>query len=243
MFAAAALVPSPPLLVPELEGRGAQESADLRHAVRVVASELAARARTWIAVGVGPAADVVERPARGTFRGYGVDVEVAFGDPVDGEPHQRAVDPDLPLAALVAGWIRGSYAPDVELQVRILTSDTSPRDCAEYGRELRQTMNTADEPLGLLVVGDGASTLTDKAPGAYDPAAGPLQADLDRALAGGDVRTLRNLDPSEAKRLGVGGRVPWQVLAGVFDHDVPTCTTEYVAAPYGVGYHVGMWTP
>lgn len=240
MFAAAALVPSPPLLVPELTGRAVEEAGDLRAAVRTVVTELATRARTWIAVGAGPVATTVESPAVGTFRGYGVDVEVSFGASADFD----SVDPDLPLAALVAGWVRGSYAPNVDVTMHVLSPETTQSECTAFGRELRKSMDSDNTSQGLLVVGDGANTLSLAAPGGYDSAAGSVQAELDEALAGGDSRVLANLDHETANRFGIGGRVPWQVLAGVFGHETrPRCSTEYSAAPYGVGYHVGMWTP
>lgn len=244
MFVAAALVPSPPLLVPELTGRAVEETGELRVAVRTVVAELAERTQSWIAVGVGEAARTVEPPAWGTFAGYGADVEVSFGPSPAGAPDHGVADPDLPLAALIAGWVRGSIAPDVEVAVRLLHPDTTPADCHSYGRELRATMDADDTSWGLLVVGDGANTLTPQAPGGYDSDAESVQTGLDAALASGDLQALKDLDSESATRFGIGGRVPWQVLTGVIGEESrPHCVTEYAAAPYGVAYHVGMWTP
>ncbi|WP_172650560.1 class III extradiol dioxygenase subunit B-like domain-containing protein [Rhodococcus opacus] len=238
MFTAAILVPSPPLLVPELTGAAAAETAPLRDAVQTAAKALSALATEWVAVGAAPAAVEVRSDAQGTYRGYGIDVRVALRPGPAGDP-----DPDLPLAALTAGWIRGTCAPDAVVDARILAADLSPHQCAEYGAELRALLDRDPEPRGLVIVADGANTLTAKAPGAFDPRAEGVQARIDAALDTGDRDALLALEPAECDSLGIGGRVPWQVLAGVFDAPPASCRTLYSAAPYGVGYHVGEWRP
>jgi len=238
VFTAAILVPSPPLLVPELTGAAAAETAPLRDAVQTAAKALSALATEWVAVGAAPAAVEVRSDAQGTYRGYGVDVRVALRPGPAGDP-----DPDLPLAALTAGWIRGTCAPDAVVDARILAADLSPHQCAEYGAELRTLLDRDPEPRGLVIVADGANTLTAKAPGAFDPRAEGVQARIDAALDTGDRDALLALEPAECDSLGIGGRVPWQVLAGVFDAPPASCRTLYSAAPYGVGYHVGEWRP
>jgi hypothetical protein len=238
VFTAAILVPSPPLLVPELTGAAAAETAPLRDAVQTAAKALSALATEWVAVGAAPAAVEVRPDAQGTYRGYGVDVRIALRPGPAGDP-----DPDLPLAALTAGWIRGTCAPDAVVDARILAADLSPEQCAAYGAELRTLLDRDPEPRGLVIVADGANTLTAKAPGAFDPRAEGVQARVDAALDIGDRDVLLALDPAECAALGICGRVPWQVLAGVFDAPPASCRTLYSAAPYGVGYHVGEWRP
>jgi hypothetical protein len=44
-----------------------------------------------------------------------------------------------------------------------------------------------------------------------------------------------------AAELGSGGRVPWQVLAGVGGADAWRSKLLYSGAPLGVGYHVAVW--
>ncbi|MBJ8345020.1 class III extradiol dioxygenase subunit B-like domain-containing protein [Antrihabitans sp. YC2-6] len=237
MFTAAALVPSPPILVPELNGADPGNSAELRAAAIAVASELGAGARKWTVVGVGETEETLGPDGRGTFRGFGKDVEVALSDRRIGR-----ADPKMPLAALIAGWLRGVAAPGTSLECRVLAVDTSPIYCAQLGSTLRRELDDDPEPHGLLVVADGATTLTAKAPGSFDERAPEFQADLDRALTDGDYEFLAQLDPVVCIELGVSGRAAWQVLAAVFAGR-PTCKTLYSAAPFGVGYHVGTWTP
>lgn len=239
MFTAAALVSSPPLLIPDLAGAAAAETADLRSASLAVARELGELAPSWTAIGVGATEEHVPAASRGSFLGYGADVRVALG--VGGE--NLVADPNLPLPALLAGWLRTEAAPFVEIDAVVLAPDTSPVYCAEYGARLRRILDEDPRPRGVLVVADGANTLTAKAPGAYDDRAPAVQADLDRALGAGDVDHLAQLDPVACADLGVAGRAAWQVLAALFGHPPRECRTDYQGAPYGVAYHVGMWLP
>ena len=89
----------------------------------------------------------------------------------------------------------------------------------------------------MLVVADGAHTLTPPAPGGYDPDSIPVQAALDDALAGGDAAALARLPDA------VVGRVAYQVLAGLAGPAPRSAKELYRGAPYGVGYFAGVWLP
>jgi aromatic ring-opening dioxygenase LigB subunit len=104
-----------------------------------------------------------------------------------------------------------------------------------HGRRLRAEIDDGVEPVGVLVVADGAHTLTPPAPGGYDPDSIPTQAALDDALAAGDAAALTRLPDT------IVGRVAYQVLAGLTE---PRSAKElYRGAPYGVGYFAGVWLP
>ena len=105
------------------------------------------------------------------------------------------------------------------------------------GRRLRGEIDAWTEPTGVLIVADGANTLTPAAPGGYHPEDADVQLALDDALACGDVAALTRL-PEQ-----VLGRVAFGVLAGLAE-PVPRSAKElYRAAPYGVGYFAGVWQP
>lgn len=246
VFSLAALVPSPPVLVPQLGGAVARvpEAADdpvaaLRAAALTAAGALAGVPR-WLVIGAGPADQLLDDASIGTFRGYGADVRVALSDVRNGEP-----DPELALPALVAGWLRGQVAPDAVASAHIVAADTAPDRCAEIGAELRATLDRTPEPAGVLVVADGTATLTLKAPGYLDERAAEVQQELDTALSGGDRAALRTLDPALCAELVMAGRAAYQVLAGLFAADAadPDVETLYRDAPFGVGYHVSVWRP
>lgn len=228
MLAAIALIPSAPVLVPELAGAAAAEVAQFHASALAAVAVLPDR---WIVIGVGPADQIIEPATRGTFAGYGVDVPVALS----ADAPQFITD--LPLCALIAGWLRGLTNPAARVQVRVYAADHDVDTALARGRALGAAIEEAGDPIGVLVVADGANTLTQGAPGGYDPDAGPVQAALDDALASGNAAALTRL-PN-----GIIGRVAYQVLAGLAEPN-PHGANELVrGAPYGVGYFVGTWTP
>ncbi|MEV6768428.1 hypothetical protein AB0N05_07320 [Nocardia sp. NPDC051030] len=243
MFCVASLIPSPPALVPELGGAaGAANDGDvavLRTAVLTAAAELASRASRWIVVGSDHANRVIGADAVGTFRGYGVDVRVGLSGVV-GKP-----DPELPLPVLIAGWLRAQVAPDAVAEARLIDAESSAAECVAFGARLRAELDAETEPYGVLVIGDGAATLSLKAPRYFDERAEGVQAEIDRALAAGDRAALAALDQRLCAELDVAGRPAYQVLAGLFDTDDigPKVETLYAAAPFGVAYQVSVWRP
>jgi hypothetical protein len=228
VLSAIAIIPSAPVLVPELAGTAAGEVAELRAAMLAAVSALPPR---WVAVGVGATDSVVGPEAVGTFAGFGVDLAVRLSPQASGQPI------DMPLCALIAGWIRAQAQPDARAQVRVYAPHHDGPAAFALGRQLRDEIDQAAEPTGVLVVADGVNTLTPAAPGGYQPDDVDVQRALDDALACGDVSALTRL-PEQ-----VGGRVAFGVLAGLAD-PVPRSAKElHRAAPYGVGYFTGIWHP
>jgi hypothetical protein len=228
VLSAIALLPSAPVMVPELATAAASELGDLVAAVSAAVAELPDR---WFVVGAGAADNVIGPGAVGTFGGYGVDVGVALSPRGRGEPRP------LPLCALVAGWVRGTSAPRASAEVWVYAADHGVDAALARGRALRAEVDALSEPVGVLVVADGANTLVASAPGGYDPDSIPVQAALDDALAAGDAAALTRLPD------GIVGRVAYQVLAGLTGPSPSSARELYRGAPFGVGYFVGLWTP
>jgi hypothetical protein len=224
VLVAIVIVPSAPVLVPELAGAAAAEIADLRKAVLTASAALPDR---WVAIGAA-AVDAVWPPASaGTFAGFGVDVAVGLS------PHADHVQ-ELALCALITGWIRGQVRPDARAEVR---SFTDADDALAQGGALRTAIDADPEPIGVLVVADGCNTLTPAAPGGHDPDSVAVQAGLDDALAAGDTAGLATLPAT------VGGRAAFAVLAGLAGPATRAATELYRGAPFGVGYTVAVWQP
>ena len=226
-------MPSAPVLVPELAGAAAAELADLQAAVREAAALLPPR---WIAVGTGPADCVLDSNAVGTFAGFGVDVPVRLS-PRSGTPSEVSEVSELPLCALMAGWGRGQTRPEASVQVRVWRSDRDVEAALAHGRRLRAEIDLVPDPIGVLIIADGANTLTPAAPGGYHPDDADAQLALDDALAAGDVAALTRLPAP------ILGRVAFQVLAGLTEPGPRSVKELYRAAPYGVGYFAGVWQP
>ncbi|MBF6348780.1 MULTISPECIES: hypothetical protein [Nocardia] len=253
MFCLAALIPSPPVLVPELCGGAAPAGvtaaalpgepavAALRAAVLAIGRELAEVTAQWTVLGVGATDQEYDSGAVGTFRGFGPEVTVSLG----GAPETPGPDPGLPLAVLIAGWLRGAVAPDALVRAQLLAADSPPARCAEAGAKLRAELDSVDEPQGVLVVADGAATLSTAAPGYFHPRAQTVQTGLEQALAAGDRAALLDLDPALCAELMLSGRVAYQAVAGLFsgDPEPPVVAERYRDAPFGVGYYAGLWRP
>ena len=215
-------------MVPELAATAAEELAELREAVFVAAASLPSR---WIAVGVGAADAVVGPDVAGTFAGYGVDRRVTLS------PAAAETPRELALCALIAGWVRGQVNPEAHAEVRVYAADHDVNAALARGRLLRAEIDAAVDPVGVLVVADGAPTLTPPAPGGYEPESIPAQAALDDALAAGDAAALTRLPDT------IVGRVAYQVLAGLTELGPRSAAELYRGAPYGVGYFAGVWQP
>jgi hypothetical protein len=237
VLSAIAIIPSAPVMVPELAATAAEELADLREAVYTAAGSLPSR---WIAVGVGAADAVLGPDGAGTFAGYGVDRRVTLS------PGAADTPSELPLCALIAGWVRGQTNPDARAEVRVYAADHDVGAALAHGRRLRAEIDDAVDPVGVLVVADGAHTLTPPAPGGYEPDSIPTQAALDDALAAGDAVALTRLPDT------IVGRVAYQVLAGLVGSEISQSSSRpglrsakelFRGAPYGVGYFAGVWLP
>lgn len=143
----------------------------------------------------------------------------------------------LPLCALFAGWLRGQANTAASVQVRAYATDRAQHAAVADGRALRAEIDAVAEPIGVLVVADGSNTLTQAAPGGYDPESTAVQAVLDAALSTGDSVALNRLPAS------IVGRVAYQVLAGLAGESRWSARELARGAPYGVGYFVGLWVP
>ena len=106
---------------------------------------------------------------------------------------------------------------------------------ADRGAALRAELDEAPDPVGVLVIADGANTLTESAPGGFDPDSVPVQAALDDALAAGDAGALSRCAE------GAVGQGAYQVLAGLVGARPVRATELYRGAPFGVGYFAGTW--
>lgn len=237
MLVAAAVCPCPPLLVPEVAAGAAPELDAARAACSDALAVLAA-ARPDRLVVVGPA-EVSERGpypqgARGSFRGFGVDVSVRLGRG-DDAPADRDLPPSLAVGAWLLERAGFSAAPVEGLGVgeRLATER-----CVGTGREIGALPGRT----ALLVMGDASACRTLKAPGYLDERAAPFDARAARALGAADLAAVTALDPELAHELKASGRAPWQVLAGAAEGAGLSGTLLYEDAPYGVGYVVATWS-
>jgi hypothetical protein len=245
---AAAVLPHPPLLVPELAGQAAPELAPLRAACQVALTTVMAAADLMVLIGDGPIWAVPAAGAPGSFRPYGAEVEVALPAPVDidlptlPQPGQLT---GLPLSlAVAAHLLDGLDPPPGQLFAATVPGSLGPRAAARIGNALASA-----GPLGLVVMADLSACRTEQAPGAFHAEAAEFDVRVGDAFRTGTPQHLLTLDPIQSADLLVAGRVPLQVLAGAFaptpaEPDQPRDAgglrgrVLYQDAPYGVGYLV-----
>lgn len=243
----AVVLPHPPLLCAELTGPGAVGASDVRTACALAVRDLLDGAPTHCVV-VGPGERTTEHEvgAWGTLAGYGVAVEAPSG--AAGRSAGRP--PSLPLSLTIGCHLldRADRAePEVVQFGSVGTTllevavDADPETCRALGARLAARRPDA----AWLVLGDGTTGRTDRAPGAFDPRAEPFDARIEAALASGTPGRLLALDAAEAAELGAGGRAAWQVLAGAWESfsggRPASARIDLAAAPFGVGYFVARW--
>ncbi|MGW7073735.1 class III extradiol dioxygenase subunit B-like domain-containing protein [Streptomyces sp. NPDC054866] len=236
MLVAAAVCPCPPLLVPEVAA-GAAPELDAARAACMDAIGVLAASRPDRLVVVGPAERNGRGPhpqgARGTFRGFGVDLDVRLGR------SDVEAGGELPPSLAVAAWLldrtEWSAAPLEGLGVG---EPLAVERCIQVGGEIAAR---ADR-VALLVMGDASACRTLKAPGYLDERAAGFDAEVARALGAADVEALKALDEELAYELKAAGRAPWQVLAGAAEGAGLSGELLYEDAPYGVGYLVAAWS-
>ncbi|MFD5743943.1 class III extradiol dioxygenase subunit B-like domain-containing protein [Streptomyces massasporeus] len=237
MLVAAAVCPCPPLLVPEVAA-GAAPELDAARAACTDALGVLAAARPGRLVVVGPVdgagSEAYPEGTAGSFRGFGVDLDVRLGAAEGPDTEQR-----LPYALAVAAWLLGRTGwADAPVEGLGVGESCPPGPCARTGRHIA----ARDERVALLVMGDASACRTLKAPGYLDERAAPFDAEVARALGAADVAALTTLDTGLAHALKVSGRAPWQVLAGAADGADLGGSLLYEDAPYGVGYVVAAWS-
>lgn len=178
----------------------------------------------------------------GTFAGFGVDVPVALSS---GRQACADTETELPLPALVAGWLRERAGAE-SVRVELVPVDAAVADCVAAGKGIAASAEAAtDREVGLLVLGDGSSRHSSAPPGWPDERAAAFDATVGTALAAADVDALLELDPALATELQAQGRAAWQVLAGFAKaaNCLPGWRARllYSEAPFGVAYHVATW--
>jgi hypothetical protein len=247
---AAAVLPHPPLLVPELAGAAAAELDPLRTACQEALATVVAAADLTILIGDGPVWAVPAPGAPGSFHPYGAEVDVELptlvGLDLPGLPPPAQLS-DLPLSLAVAAYLLdGLDPPPGQLFAATVPRSLGPRAAARIGQAL-----TSVAPFGLVVMADLSARRTEQAPGAFHPEAAGFDTRVGDAFRTGTPHHLLTLDPTQSADLLVAGRVPLQVLAGAFE-PTPAKPGEprdegdlrgrvlYEDAPYGVGYLVAL---
>lgn len=217
MSTSVVLIPGAPVMVPELSGTAAGDSAP-RVAQTVESIRRAAEGMTGVRVYGTDSCGRMVGDVRSTLARWGADVPV-------GRPGSPPADHErVPDAALIAWWLLDLAAIDIPRAFTGVARGTHPTPLASEG-EL------------VVVVADGAASLTPRAPVPEDPRGVDLDARLTAWLRTGGA--LPDPGPDVAEEVGWWSRPAWLLLAETV---VGQCAdTAGSWAPFGVGYHHAVW--
>jgi len=125
-----------------------------------------------------------------------------------------------PLAVAVAGWLLAGR------RAHVLGAHRARARLGDFD--------------GVLVMGDGSSARTEKAPGHLDARAVPFDTAALEALRKGDAAPLAGLDLQTGDAVGAAGGPVWQAV-GACVARVDEAELLAVDDQYGVLYVVAMW--
>jgi len=236
VIVAAAVCPSPPLLIPELTG-AQQVATELRSACHASVAELTAaapevialvgaaeRTRTWN----GAATFDFARYAPGMGSGAAPRLSAGAGQAPDSGPA------GLPSALGVGNWLLDQAGCQVIRVLQSVAQDEAPARCADIGARLAASRGR----VALLVMADGSARRGLTAPGYLDARSTGFDAEVERAVRTGRLEALLSADPALAHELMATGRPAWQVLAGALRGRKVSSEVRYRDDPFGVAYLV-----
>lgn len=211
------LIPGAPVLVPELSGTAAQDS-EPRIDQIVETIRRAAEGKTGVRVYGTDSHGREVGDVRSTLARWGADVAVGRpgAPPAD---HER-----VPDAALIAWWVLDLAGIEI------------PRAFTGVAGGSRIPPVVSEREL-VVVVADGAASLTPRAPVPEDPRGVDLDARLTAWLQAGGA--LPDPGPDVAEEVGWWSRPAWLVLAETVAGRRADTAGSW--APFGVGYHHAVW--
>lgn len=251
MLVSAALLPNPPVLVPEVAAGAAHELAGLRAAcAQALDAVLAASPDVVIVIGDGNVRASCPAGSTGTFAGFGVPLEVRLpGVSTTSVAADGASDGDgdgeLSLSLKVAAWLMEQCGPWPAARGEAIPRSMGADEASALGRGF----SVEADRVAIVAMGDGSAAMSVKAPAHLVEGAAEWQRTVTKALGHADLAAIAAITAADADLFAAAGRQSWQVLAGAAQ-DVGrdagqggTWRAELLAdeAPYGVGYVVAAW--
>jgi hypothetical protein len=229
MIIAAAVCPSPPLLIPELTG-AQQVARELRSACLASVAELTEASPEVIAVvGAAERTRTWNGAAALDLGSYAPGMRSGSGQLFD--PGGQA---SLPSALGVGAWLLDRAGCAAGRVLHSVAHDEPPARCAEIGAKLAASRGR----VALLVMADGSARRGLKAPGYLDGRSNGFDAATERAVRSGELAMLLSADPALGYELMATGRPAWQVLAGALAGRKVSSEVRYRDDPFGVEYLV-----
>jgi len=217
------------VLVPEVASGAAPELADLRAACLDAIRTVAAVADRLVLLGAATRTFTHSFAARGSFSGYGVDLQTGLVPDAEGPL-------ELPLSVTVGAWlVREALGPGSSTRAFSVAADA-----ASVVNEVSRLAN--HERVGLVVMGDGSARRSTAAPGYLDARAVAFDDSVVTALRAGDPDALGAIDLGLADDLLCAGAAAWHAAGLMMRGASVDSVVHYYDAPYGVAYVVATWT-
>ena len=227
MIVAAAVCPSPPLLIPALTGPSGGAADPLREAcataVRAVLDQ-----QPDLMVVVGPASSTATWPANSHL------------DLSRFAPQQNSnAQSSLPLSLGIGGMLLDTAGFDGSRLLQSVANDESASTCDNLGTKF----GTMSERLGLLVMADGTARRNRKAPGYFDARCEHFDGQIEASLRSGNLQSLKATNQALSLELMATGWPCWQVLAASMGSQIVVSNLTYSDDPFGVYYLVAHLVP
>lgn len=260
---AAAVVPHPPILLPEV-GRGEEKKiqkstaayqtvmrriAALKPDTVIVTSPHSILYRDYFHISPGQSA----QGDMGMFRAYGVRISTEYDTEFVDMLSQIARQENLPAGTMgeqSRTLDHGTMIPLYFLNqvyttyrtVRIGLSGLSPLEHYRLGQCIAKTANALNRRAVLIASGDLSHKLREDGPYGFAPEGPEFDKQITEALAAGDFLSLLRVSPEFAEAAAECGLRSFQIMAGALDGKAVTHELLSYEGPFGVGYGVGLFT-
>ena len=260
----AAVVPHPPVILPEI-GKGQEwEIRKTGAAYAEIAKRVRAKKPETIVIVSPHATSYADyfhispgAKARGDFGRFGAkQVEVtAYYD----EEFVKALELAARRAGVPAGtqgerekaldhgtMIPLTFLAERELPCRIVRIGLSGLDAAAHyrlGKCIKKVAEELDRDTVLIASGDLSHKLMDSGPYGYAPEGPAFDEQATQAMTEGDFLKLLSMDPVLCEAAAECGLGSFRILAGALDRQTVKSELLSYEGPFGVGYAVACFTP
>jgi AmmeMemoRadiSam system protein A len=269
-FVYAALVPHPPIVVPEVGGDEVARIRATHAALEQMAAELVAARPDAVCI-ISPHGPVFRDAIavhmlpsiEGDLRAFRAP-EVTFAMTVDRELGSLVIaaarKAGLPVAPVTPEWAgewdaerldHGTMVPLYFLKkagyrgpiLPIAMGMLPPVQLYAFGQALQQAIDESGRRIAVLASGDLSHRLTPDAPAGFHPEAHRFDREVVEALGRGDLGHLFRMDHDLCETAGECGLRPLMMLTGALDGLAVKPQVLSYEGPFGVGYAVVPMRP
>ena len=254
----AAIMPHPPIIVPEVGKARAGEAAQTVDAVKKIADHLKTKDIDTLIV-ITPHGEVGQASVpvytshifEGSFSSFGVPKPIFTfkGDPELGMAVIKDCDfaTSCPETLLDHGALVPLYfSTTAGLKVPVLPIAVAfmpLKKLFEFGQSLARTIKRLDRKVALIASADMSHRLTPDAPAGYSPRGQKFDEELVKLVKDYNVKGILEFDPALADEAGQDALWSIAILLGVLDGLKVKHELLSYEGPFGVGYMTAVFQP